>query len=134
MRLTECNNVSVPFLREIWIVFVNIKHSDQVPEAISRLPAVDDTSDSFLDSAWVFFLYQCKCFLIRFHYSDEHDFFWNCFSKKIFPSFYIINQSNQEKKPETILLWVYLCHFKKVWRTFFFQKVLTIEIKIVHRY
>lgn len=77
---------------------LTLKRSDQVPEAISRLPAVDDTSDSILDSAWVFFLYQCKCFLIRFHYFGEHDLFLNGFSKKICPSFYIINQSNQEKK------------------------------------
>lgn len=53
---------------------LTLKRSDQVPEAISHLPAVDDTSDSILDSARVF-LYQCKCFLIRFHYFGEHDFF-----------------------------------------------------------
>lgn len=53
MRLTECNNVSVPFLREILYgsFLLTLKRSDQVPEAISHLPAVDDTSDSILDSA-----------------------------------------------------------------------------------
>lgn len=99
-----------------------LKHSDQVPEAISRLPAIDDTSDSILDSAWVFFLYQCKRFLISVHFFGENDYFFlkeNCSSNKMFPSFYTFNQSTQEKKNETILLWVYLCHLKMNYKTFF---------------
>lgn len=47
MRLTECNNVSVQY----GSFLLTLKRSDQVPEAISHLPAVDDTSDSILDSA-----------------------------------------------------------------------------------
>lgn len=52
-----------------------LKHSDQVPEAISRLPAIDDASDSILDSASVF-LYECKRFLISFRYFGEKDYYF----------------------------------------------------------
>lgn len=43
-----------------------LKHSDQVPEAISRLPAIDDASDSILDSVSVFFYISVNVSLLAF--------------------------------------------------------------------
>lgn len=54
---------------------LTLKRSDQVPEAISHLPAVDDTSDSILDSAWVFFYISVNVSWLGFIISASTIFF-----------------------------------------------------------
>lgn len=122
MKLTECNNVSVPFLREIWIVFDNIKALWPSPGSYFTSPGDWRYKWFYFRFCLGFFLYQCKRFLISVHFFGENDYFFlkeNCSSNKMFPSFYTFNQSTQEKKNETILLWVYLCHLKMNYKTFF---------------
>lgn len=112
MKLTECNNVSVPFLREIWIVFDNIKALWPSPGSYFTSPGDWRYKWFYFRFCLGFFLYQCKRFLISFHFFGENDYFFlkeNCSSNKMFPSFYTFNQSTQEKKKTKQFYCEFIC-------------------------